>query len=266
MYSVETSRKPGGTWTATLIVLALSISFGTRMSRVAKEPVGTSLGCRLTWACATRASSASGHEAMRFVASVFLSQLGIDAAPDGLRPAERRDALPGAARFARRVRARRPCRSALPGSVERPLAATARPGSGRASAVSRTAGRALSKPSIIGSAPRPSSCTRRRRRPGSSARSASRRGAQQRVGDRVVAGAGELRFQRQRRCPFRATPRSTFELLDLGERARRSWRRRGRCGSRWRRPGPVRPSSPAGSGRRCVSVENGPDWAVTGGA
>src|SRR4029077_20204204 len=59
MYSVEMSRKPGGTWTASLTVLALSISFGTRMTRVAKEPVGTSLGCRLTWACAAAGTSSA---------------------------------------------------------------------------------------------------------------------------------------------------------------------------------------------------------------
>jgi hypothetical protein len=49
---VETPMKPGGSWTCSLIVLALSISLGTRMSSVALAPAGTALAWTLTWASA----------------------------------------------------------------------------------------------------------------------------------------------------------------------------------------------------------------------
>ncbi len=51
--------KPGGTCTSSLVVLALSISLGTRMSSVALAPAGNTFGWKLTCACALAASRAN---------------------------------------------------------------------------------------------------------------------------------------------------------------------------------------------------------------
>ena len=59
----ETSRKPGGIFTAIRVVLALSISLGTRSVSTVGAPDGTTLGWMLTWASAVAGTASAATSA-----------------------------------------------------------------------------------------------------------------------------------------------------------------------------------------------------------